>query len=274
MRDNSCSFGGGQRSCQYKIGYGDGSRSKGALSLDTLTLISTNGSAVSFPKHVIGCGNINTLIFEGEETNTPSKLYFGEDAVVSGDGTVSTPMFSDTVFYFLTLEAFSVGKRRLEFRSTCPGIRGPGNIIIDSGTTLTLFPRDVYSSLELAVADVVELERTRDTSKLLSLCYKTPPGQKAVLLLVITTHFKGANIQLKALNTFVQVSKDVICFAFTLTNQVVSIFGNLAQLNFVVNHYLQKKTLSFKPTDCKAVINFTRCLLLVDVTNFNLVNYE
>ncbi|KAF1898974.1 hypothetical protein Lal_00019095 [Lupinus albus] len=285
MRETSCSLGGGQQSCQYTIGYGDGSRSKGALSLDTLTLSSTNGSAVSFPKHVIGCGNSNTLVFQGEgsgivglgngpvslitqlgpsiqgkfsyclgpslsRTNTPSKLNFGEDAVVSGDGTVSTPMFPDNVFYFLTLEAFSVGKRRVEFRSSSSSIRGSGNIIIDSGTTLTLLPRDVYSSLESAVANVVELERTRDPSKLLSLCYKIPQGQKAVQLPLITAHFKGADIQLKPLNTFVQVSDDVICFAFTPTNQAVSIFGNLAQQNFLVGHDLQKKTLSFKPTDC------------------------
>ncbi|CAL0328749.1 unnamed protein product [Lupinus luteus] len=284
VRDTSCSLDGGHQSYQYKIGYGDGSRSEGTLSLDTLTLSSTNGSAISFPKHVIGCGNSNTLVFEGEGfgivglgngpvsfinqlrpsiqgkfsyylgpsfsgTNTTSKLNFGEDVVVYGDGTVSTPMFLDIDFYFLTLEAFSVGKRRVEFKSSSSGTIGSGNIIIDHGTILTLLPRDVYSSLESAVAGVVELEHTQDPSKLLSLCYKSPLAQKLVLP-VITTHFRGANVQLNVLNTFVQVSKNVIDFAFTPTNQDVPLFGNLAQQNLLVGYDLQKKTLSFKPTDC------------------------
>ncbi|XP_019424967.1 PREDICTED: aspartic proteinase CDR1-like [Lupinus angustifolius] len=284
VRSSSCSSDGDQQSCQYRIGYGDGSRSQGDLSLETLTLSSTKGSPVSFPKTIIGCGNSNTLVFEGEGsgivglgngpvslitqlgstiqgkfsyclgptfsgTNSPSKLNFGDDAVVSGDGAISTPMFVEEVFYYLTIEAFSVGNKKVKFGSSSGRGSRSGNIIIDSGTTLTLLPDDVYSNLELAVAETVKLERVKAPSKLLSLCYASPSSGK-LQFPIITVHFTGGDVQLNALNTFVKVSNDVICFAFAPTNQPVSIFGNLAQQNLLVGYDLQKKTLSIKPTDC------------------------
>ncbi|XP_019435243.1 PREDICTED: LOW QUALITY PROTEIN: aspartic proteinase CDR1-like, partial [Lupinus angustifolius] len=285
VRDTSCSSDGNQQSCQYRIGYGDGSRSQGDLSLDTLTLGSTNGSAVSFPKTIVGCGNSNfgvsregsgivglgngpvSLItqlgssIEGKfsycltpsfsNTKSPSKLNFGKDAVVSGSGVVSTPLFLDTVFYYLTIEAFSVGNKRVEFGKSSTSEGGSGNIIIDSGTTLTLLPEDVYSDLESAVAEAVKLERVEAPTRLLSLCYQLPSSDEKLQFPVFTVHFIGGDIELNPINTFVKVTDDIICFAFAPTNQPISIFGNLAQQNLLVGYDLQKKTLSIKPTDCR-----------------------
>ncbi|KAF1898334.1 hypothetical protein Lal_00033101 [Lupinus albus] len=252
-----------------------GSNSEGNLSLDTLTLSSTNGSAISFPKTVIGCGNSNTTSFVGEGsgiiglgngpvslitqlgsliqgkfsyclgpqfsgTSSPSKLNFGDDAVVSGDGSVSTPMYMDTIFYYLTLKSFSVGTKRVKFPRSSYNVNGHGNIIIDSGTTLTLLPKDVYSVLESLVADAVELERVDDPSNFLSLCYKYPLGEKLEVPTIIA-HFTHANVHLNALNTFVKVSDDVICFAFRPIINSLAIFGNLAQQNFLVGYDLQKE---------------------------------
>ncbi|CAL0328753.1 unnamed protein product [Lupinus luteus] len=284
VRSSICSSKGDQQSCQYRIGYGDGSRSQGDLSLDTLTLSSTKGSPVSFPKTIIGCGNSNTLVFQGEGsgivglgngpvslvtqlgssiqgkfsyclapafsgTSSPSKLNFGDDAVVSGDGVISTPMFAEQVFYYITIEAFSVGNKRVQFESSSSRGSGSGNIIIDSGTTLTLLPSNVYSDLESAVAEVVNLERVKVSSKLLNLCYQSPSSKKAQFP-IITVHFTGGDVKLNPLNTFVKVKDDVICFAFAPTNQPISIFGNLAQQNLLVGYDIQQKTLSIKPTDC------------------------
>ncbi|KAE9620895.1 hypothetical protein Lal_00018932 [Lupinus albus] len=284
VRDTSCSSEGSQQSCQYRIGYGDGSKSQGDLSLDTLSFSSTKGSAVSFPKTVIGCGTSNTLGNQGpgsgivglgngpvslitqlgssiqgkfayclapslSRTTSPTKLNFGSEAVVSGDGTVSTPLFLDKTFYYLTLEAFSVGNKRVEFGSSSSSSGGSGNIIIDSGTTLTLLPSDVYSELESTVASEITLNRVEAPSPSLSLCYEAPSDGNLDVP-VITAHFTGADVKLNALNTFFQVSEDTICFTFVPTNQPVSIYGNLAQQNFLVGYDLQKKTLQFKPTDC------------------------
>ncbi|XP_040863875.1 aspartic proteinase CDR1 [Glycine max] len=258
----------------------------GDLSVETLTLGSTDGSSVHFPKTVIGCGHNNGGTFQEEgsgivglgggpvslisqlsssiggkfsyclapifsESNSSSKLNFGDAAVVSGRGTVSTPLdpLNGQVFYFLTLEAFSVGDNRIEFSgsSSSGSGSGDGNIIIDSGTTLTLLPQEDYLNLESAVSDVIKLERARDPSKLLSLCYKTTSDE--LDLPVITAHFKGADVELNPISTFVPVEKGVVCFAF-ISSKIGAIFGNLAQQNLLVGYDLVKKTVSFKPTDC------------------------
>ncbi|KAE9620897.1 putative nepenthesin [Lupinus albus] len=267
------------------IGYGDESRSQENLSVDTLTLSSTSGSAVSFPKTVIGFGNTNTLDFDGEGygivghgngpvslitqlgssvygkfsyclvtryagTKASSKLKFGDDVVVSGDGVVSTPMSPEKVFYYLTIEAFSVGNKRVEFGSSSTRDNGCGNIIIDSGTTLTLLPKDVYSNLESALTEAIHLKRVESPSKSLSLCYNFPSSDQDLPVKIITVHFTGGDVQLKALNTFIQVNDSVICFAFRPTTQSFNIFGNLAQQNLLVGYDIQKKTLSMKLYDC------------------------
>ncbi|XP_061367820.1 aspartic proteinase CDR1-like [Gastrolobium bilobum] len=251
----------------------------GDLSVETLTLSSTNGYPFTFPRIVIGCGHNNNLPIQGinsgavglgkgpfslisqmgssiggkfsyclvpmlSKSKVSSKLNFGDKAVVYGYGTVFTPIVqkNPNIFYHLTLEAFSVGEHKIEF-----GYSEVGNIVIDSGTTLTLLPNNVYSKLELAVANVVRLKRVEDPTRQLSLCYRTTSEQLKVP--IITAHFRGANVQLNALNTFVPVADGVSCFAFAST-QGDAIFGNLAQQNFLVGYDLQKSIVLFKPTDC------------------------
>jgi len=289
VRDTSCSD---QNSCEYKISYGDSSHSEGDLSVETLTLDSTTGSPVSFPKSVIGCGTDNAGTFGGassgivglgggpvslitqlgssiggkfsycltpllnKESNATSKLSFGDAAVVSGDSVVSTPLVikQDTpVFYFLTLQAFSVGKKRVEFGGSSEGGDEEGNIIIDSGTTLTLLPSDVYSNLESAVVDLVKLDRVDDPNQQFSLCYSLTSNEYDFP--IITAHFKGADVGLHSISTFVPVADGVVCFAFQASPdpRLGSIFGNLAQQNLLVGYDLQKETVSFKPTDCTKV---------------------
>lgn len=55
-----------QQHCEYYIQYGDLTHSKGIVSVDTLTLNSTNGSTISFPRTVVGCGHENQATFAGE----------------------------------------------------------------------------------------------------------------------------------------------------------------------------------------------------------------
>jgi hypothetical protein len=287
VRDTSCNE---QNYCQYSITYGDQSHSQGDLSVETLTLESTTGRPVSFPKTVIGCGTDNTVSFQGAssgivglgggpaslitqlgssidgkfsycllplllesntaESTTTSKLNFGDVAVVSGDGVVSTPIVkkNPSVFYYLTLEAFSVGNKRVEFGGSASG--DEGNIIIDSGTTLTLLPSDVYTNLESAVVESVKLERVDDPNQTFGLCYSvTSDGYDFPL---ITAHFKGADVKLHSMSTFVPIADGIVCLAFT-SSQIGAIFGNLAQQNLLVGYDLKQKTVSFKPMDCTKV---------------------
>ncbi|CAJ1932632.1 unnamed protein product [Sphenostylis stenocarpa] len=279
---SSCS-GDGQ-TCEYSIRYGDGSHSNGDLSVDTLTLGSTDGSSIQFPKTVIGCGHDNTGTYDANgsgivglslgpislitqlnstvegkfsyclapfisrRSNSSSKLNFGDAAVVSGKGTVSTPIVQrqGEIFYFLTLKGFSVGNTKVDFGSSSSESGGEGNIIIDSGTTLTLLPEHVYSNLESAVADAVKLKRVDDPKRFFSLCYETTSNE--VDFPGITAHFKDADVLLNATNTFVQVADGVICFAFR--SSTTAIFGNVVQQNYLVGYDLEHQTVSFKPTDC------------------------
>jgi len=272
------------RSCKYDISYADGSLSQGDLSLETLTLGSTNGSPVQIPGIAIGCGLKNRLLVERQgsgvvglgrapvslinqlgpsmggkfsyclvptysKPNSSGKLNFGNAAVVSGRGTVSTPLHSrkGDVFYYLNLEAFSVGGNRIAFGSPLGTKLGLGNIIIDSGTTLTSLPTIVYSKLESAVANSIKLPRAKDPNQVSNLCYKTTSDKVDVP--VITAHFSGANVFLYGSNTFVRVADDVVCFAFVPT-KTRSVFGNLLQQNILVGYDLQKNTVSFKLVDC------------------------
>ena len=133
----SCSNDG--TSCQYSISCGDGSSfSKGDPSMDTLTLGSTTSHPMPLP--IIWCGHDNVGNFDDKGSDivgiggravslvsqlsssiggkfsyclvpltsrdkNSSKLNFGSDAVVSGPGTVSTPLVPKILdTYLLTLD--------------------------------------------------------------------------------------------------------------------------------------------------------------------------
>ncbi|CAI0432910.1 unnamed protein product [Linum tenue] len=211
---------------------------------------SKTGNPVALPKTVIGCGHDNAGTFSPKGSGIvglgggpaslvsqlgssiggkfsycmvpyaaakpTSTMNFGTNAVVSGNGVLSTPLISDPsqpTFYFLQLEAVSVGSKKIAFQGSSIG--GSGNIIIDSGTTLTLVPTDFFSQLSDAVeTQVTGGTKTSDPEGFFSLCYDK-----------------------------------VVCLAFYANDQL-SIYGNVAQQNFLIGYDLPKQTLSFKPTDC------------------------
>jgi hypothetical protein len=285
VRDTSCNE---QNYCQYSITYGDQSHSQGDLSVETLTLESTTGLPISFPKIVVGCGTDNTItslkgasassgivgLGDGPlslitqlgssidrkfsycllpfESNTTSKLNFGDAAVVSGDGVVSTPIVRKDLFsfYILTLEAFSVGNKRVDITGSPMDVEG--NIIIDSGTTLSFLPSDVYAKLKYAMVESVNLKRVDDPNHTFDLCYSvTSNGYNFPL---ITAHFKGADVKLHSIGTFVRIADDIVCLAFSPSDDDdPPIFGNLAQQNLLVGYDLKQKIVSFKPMDCSKV---------------------
>lgn len=296
VKGTSCSADN-EETCHYKITYGDRSYSKGIVATDTVTFNSTTGQPFRLPQTIFGCGHNNSGLFreaasgmiglargsaslisqmgstiDGKfsyclvhaiskpNATTASKMNFGSRAVVSGFRVVSTPLLTGDPklsFYFLRLEAMSVGRKRFQYYSnsttsplatTSSSKLGKGNIIIDSGTTLTYLQKDFYNKLESAMSEGIKLERVNDTEHNLSLCYKTSLDIKAP---IITAHFAGgANVKLKASNTFIRLSKNVVCFAFKPAELDIAIFGNMAQRNFLVGYNLKKERLSFKPIDC------------------------
>ncbi|XP_057969450.1 aspartic proteinase CDR1-like [Malania oleifera] len=274
--------------CQYRVQYGDRSYSVGILSTDTVTLGTTAGQPVFLPRTIFGCGYDNDGTFNENGsgiiglgggsysaisqmdsliggkfsycflpigTTGSSKMSFGAEAGVTGAGAVSTPMVSksSSTFYYLTLEAISVGGQRVEYfggsSSNSSKAVAEGNIIIDSGTTETILPVDFYQELEKAVTAVINLERVQDTEQVLPLCYRT---RRNIYAPVIKAHFTGADVNLNPLNTFVRTADDIVCFAFT-SSPTIAIYGNLAQMNFLVGYDLNARTVSFKPTDCSTL---------------------
>lgn len=188
----------------------------------------------------------------GSKNPPSSKMNFGNNAVVSGAGVVKTPIVSKTpdTFYYLTLEGITVGSKRLDLVSSNENDGTgsiDGNIIIDSGTTLTLLPSDLYSKVEAEVKRQMKMKQIKDPAGILNLCYLASGDTLSVPQ--ITAHFKGADLKLKDANTFVKTSQSSLCLAFAPSADI-SIYGNLAQMDFLVGYDLEKKTVSFKPTDC------------------------
>lgn len=120
--------------------------------METFTFGSSSGRALSAPNTVFGCGFDNDGTFNetasgiiglgggalsivtqysdaingkfsyclvAEEDKT-SKINFGENAVVSGEGVVSTPIMKKEVdtFYYLTLESIKVGNTTVAYKKT------------------------------------------------------------------------------------------------------------------------------------------------------------
>jgi hypothetical protein len=287
----SCSYS--VDDCEYSIIYDDNFKSQGDLSLETLTLDSTLGSSVSFPNFVIGCGHINKFPYtdqnsgivglgngpmslikqlgssidgkfsyclipvydESDHSNSSNKLNFGDAAVVTGEGVVSTPIVKSKGpskgAYLLTLEAFSVGNKRIEYEGY--EIEGTNastrNIIIDSGTPMTLLPHDFYSSLESTVVKVVKLPRVELPGYQFRLCYNTSTLEQSNIFPIITVHFSGGDVKVNYNSTFIPIKKGIMCFTF-LPFQGPVIFGTFAQHNLLVGYDLNKSIISFKPIDC------------------------
>ncbi|KAM1833604.1 hypothetical protein ACFX13_023406 [Malus domestica] len=224
----------------------------GPLSLASQLTKSTGGGKFSYCLVPLASNS------ENPNNNLASKISFGSAGIVSGAGAVSTPLVAkepDT-FYYLTLEAISVGEKRLAYKTKSPNCEdspavavagNEGNIIIDSGTTLTFLPPGFYDDLVSALEVAINAERVSDPRGILSLCFRSEGDDIGVP--VITAHFKGADVKMQAVNTFARMEEDLVCLTM-IPSSDVAIFGNLAQINFLVGYDLEDRTVSFKPADC------------------------
>ncbi|KAL9671502.1 hypothetical protein QQ045_009071 [Rhodiola kirilowii] len=267
--------------CQYSVAYGDQSTSNGAIATETLTL----GSS-SFPKTVFGCGFDNqgtfsaagsgivglgngpvSLIGQLDKTiggkfsyclvplssrgTKSSQINFGDNAVVSGDGVVSTPLITKDppTFYYLTLNSITVGDEEIPFTGGSGSSKADadgGNIIIDSGTTLLILTQDFYDAVTAEIQKQVDAKPVDDPSSELGLCYNAE-GFKAPELVA---NFDGADVKLNDFNAWLAISDTTVCFAASPSDDDIAIYGNVAQMNFLVGYDKEGQTVSFKPADC------------------------
>ncbi|KAJ0237230.1 hypothetical protein HA466_0251260 [Hirschfeldia incana] len=260
-------------SCVYDLVYGDQSYSIGRFATETVTIKSTSGQSYVMPETIVGCShnssgslrrsysgivglNLGPLSLVSQmgkhmqgaisycfspERRT-SKINFGSNAIVSGEGTVSTTMFTKKekpAFYYLNLDAVSVEETRIETLGT-PFHAVDGNMMIDSGSPFSSLPGSYCSLVREAVEKVVTAERV--TSKHDMLCYKT---DKMDIFPVITMHFSGgADLVLGKNNTYVHYG-EAICLTIVCDplppNFEEAIFGNKAQNNFLVGYDLSSR---------------------------------
>lgn len=96
------------------------------------------------------------------------------------------------------------------------------------------------------MASEIDAKRVDAPAETLSLWYE---AQNDFKVPNITVHSTNADVKLSPLNTFVLVSEGVSCFSFTTISDF-SIYGNLAQMNFLVGYDIENQAVSFKPTAC------------------------
>lgn len=155
-------------------------------------------------------------------------------------------------FYSLKLKAVSVGRNNTFYSTANSILGGKANIIIDSGTTLTLLPVDLYHNFAKAISNSINLQRTDDPNQFLEYCFETTTDDYKVPF--IAMHFEGANLRLQRENVLIRVSDNVICLAFAgAQDNDISIYGNIAQINFLVGYDVTNMSLSFKPMNCVAM---------------------
>ncbi|KAM1480838.1 hypothetical protein ACFX2I_027936 [Malus domestica] len=132
--------------------------------------------------------------------NSSSTMSFGNEAVVSGATAFSTPLLS------------SGGSKYLGVSLNPSLAPAKGNIIVDSGTTLTLLPEDLYNKLELTVSKSIRLRRLTDPSTL-----PMPLLQDQIDYQSSDNHcaFHWCRCEVTSFQHFLlRASMDVVCFAF------------------------------------------------------------
>ncbi|KAK1383830.1 aspartic proteinase CDR1-like [Heracleum sosnowskyi] len=289
LSSTSCDNNG---NCNYEVTYGDQSFSKGNLASESFTFESTSGNPVVLPNISFGCGHLNAGKFDKFTTgivglgngelsivnqlsdtingkfsyclapvnkNVSSKISFGSDAVVSGPGVQSTPFYTNDqqdTFYNLNLESVSVGNANIKFESkkkySNKASGGESNIIIDSGTTVTFLPTDFYQKFQDEFTSAISSKPTEPQGGL-NVCYKNEEGLEDKVP-TVTFHFSGADVDLSAVNTLLEVAEDVVCLSILpASDDLGAIFGNLQQMNYLIGYDLDSKTVSFKKSDCTNV---------------------
>lgn len=280
LPSSTCSDG-----CDYVYSYGDYSTTQGVLATETFTF-GESRKKVSVQNIGFGCGEDNegdgfeqasglvglgrgplSLVSQLKEPKfsyclTPmddtkaSVLLLGSLEKVKGDTeAITTPLLRNPLqasFYYLSLEGISVGDTRLSIEKSTfeVGDDGSGGVIIDSGTTITYIEQKAFESLKKEFISQTKLPVDNSSSTGLDVCFSLPSGSTQVEIPKLVFHFKGGDLVLPAENYIIgDSSLGVACLAMGASSGM-SIFGNVQQQNILVNHDLEKETISFVPTSC------------------------
>ncbi|OIW03326.1 hypothetical protein TanjilG_03435 [Lupinus angustifolius] len=172
-------------------------------------------------------------------------MKFGVDTQTTRTEVVTTPLvikFPST-YYYLSLESVSINGNLVK------PFQNVGNIVIDSGATLTSLKSDLYDQVEAAIIDAIGPEGVveRDQPKPYTLCYRDGSVKNFPL---ISFNFFDADygLHFTQSNVFGKVYES-ICLLIIPTDEH-SILGNFQQVSFNIEYDLDQKTVSFAPADC------------------------
>nr|GMC54868.1 aspartic proteinase CDR1-like [Ipomoea batatas] len=284
--DTTCSLRDGfhcsnNNVCQYDMSYDGYFLTVGDVATDTVTI----GDA-SFKNVVLGCGHQNKFKFSNvtasgvfglgysnvsiikelrkeiggkfahclsPQSDSKSYISFGADAIVEGPDTILIDLLISPVkpfHYWLTLKSMSVGDKN--FPVELPPLESYGNIIIDSGTTVTRIPPDVFDGMKSELMKHINDTPIDDPQGLFGLCYSTTTT-KSVKIKVpkIVAHFTGGDVELSPRGLFEEVEEGISCLTIVPNNMMgLSIFGCQSQVDYLVGFDLEFNAVTFKPADC------------------------
>ncbi|KAK1620876.1 hypothetical protein QYE76_026393 [Lolium multiflorum] len=272
--------------CRYGYSYGDKSFTIGTIVEDTFTFSSSDVPSLRF-----GCGMKNGGRFTPNESgiagfgrgplSLPSQLNvdsFSYCFTTIGDQG-SSPVFLGTPdnlgadaqstpfaptpasggtssFYYLSLQGVSVGKTLLPL--TASGSDGP---IIDSGTSITIFPEAVFQSLREAFVSQVPLPVADASASPIPgmLCFSTAQATdlENVPVPKLILHLEGADWDIPRENYLLEVEDDkgtanaLLCVVILSAGDLdITVIGNFQQQNTHIVYDLQANKMNFAPASC------------------------
>lgn len=125
-----------------------------------------------------------------------------------------------------------------------------GNVNLDSGALPMYMPQDFYDRLIAQVKQQIPLDPiVGDINVGTQLCYRSN-DQNNFHGPILTVHFEGADVILTSIQAFPQYRDGIFCFSLLTSETDFGVYGSFVQSNFLIGYDIEKRTVSFKPTDC------------------------
>ncbi|KAK6147428.1 hypothetical protein DH2020_018340 [Rehmannia glutinosa] len=270
---------GQEKQCRYSVHYLDKSSCGGVIVLEKFTFLTSDGGVWEIPDLVFGyglesSGSIRDLsgilglqIFRNQYSlvsrvgkkfsycigniSDPHYMYnqlvLGEGAVLEGD---STPMRIRHGHYVVSIEGISIGGKQLNVVQK----EFDFNVVIDSGSTITLLQRSVFEQLKREIMKLLDglLRRAIVSNAGERLCYWGNLVRDLKGFPIVTLHLgEGADLYLDVEGTFKRVNDDIFCMAVDVSGSDINIIGVYAQQYYNVGFDLNAMRVSFLSIECE-----------------------
>ncbi|KAG5227793.1 aspartyl protease family protein [Salix suchowensis] len=278
---NSGVCGSNPPTCNYVVNYGDGSYTRGELSMEHLNL----GSSTTVNNFIFGCGRNNQGLFGGasglvglgrsslslisqtsamfggvfsyclpitEAESSGSLIMGGNSSVYKNTTPISyTRMIPNPLlpFYFLNLTGITVGSVAVQAPSF-----GKGGMMIDSGTVISRLPPSIYQALKGEFVKQFSGFPSAPAFMILDTCFNLS-GYQEVEIPNIKMHFEGnaeLNVDVTGVFYFVKTDASQVCLAVASLSyeNEVGIIGNYQQKNQRVIYDIKGSMLGFAAEAC------------------------